>query len=93
MVNIPFVLNEQEDVLTPHLRYDFLQLNNDFYTDDQLDFHSAYVGLSLLKNRRNPHWSSYIEVGLSAASDFSNFNSNHLNYSANLLFYYGRLHY
>lgn len=90
VVNIPFILNEQEDALTPHLRYDFLQLNNDFYTDDQLDFHSFHVGLSLLKNWRNPHWSSHIEVGLSAASDFFNFNSNHLNYSANLLFFYGK---
>ncbi len=88
--NVPIHLNEHEDVLMPNLNYRSVQLNNNFYTEDRLDFHDVHIGLSYFKNWKKSHWASSIEVGLSAASDFSNFNGNHLNYNTNLLLYYGK---
>ena len=89
-VNIPFVLNDKGDILTPNFQYSFTQLNHDFFEEDELQLHYGSIGLSWLKNWENSHWASYASLGTSINSDLKKLNGEHYNYEASLLFFYGK---
>jgi hypothetical protein len=88
--NVPFVFNDKGDFLLPNLQYSFTTLQHDFFEEDELRFHNTNLGLSWLKNWKNPYWASYLDLGTGISSDLKNVKDEHYNYTATLLFYYGK---
>ena len=89
-LNIPIVYNDIGDFLMPSLQYNFSELQHDFFEEDKLNYHNIYLGLAWLKNWKNPHWASYVDIGTGVSSDLKAVEDDHFNVGATLLFYYGK---
>ena len=88
--NIPFVLNEEGDLLMPSLQYNFTSLHHDFFEEDKLSFHNINLGLSWLNNWKSPHWASLLDVGIGVSSNLKTTIEDYRNYEITLLFFYAK---
>ena len=87
-VNIPWVLNDKGDFLLPGLQYSYTELLHDFFEADKLSFHHLNLGVSWLKNWKDTHWASYVDLSTAVSSDWKTINREHYNYSATVLLFY-----